>query len=237
MKKYLNNISHIKITIFFFLFFMLMNNQNVKAQYYQSPIFDSIVLIPEIPIDTLYMKVICYTNHLRSGCYLDSSKLAFITPDKFQMQLFFSTDLISTNCIRVDTINLVPPMILFDGNYDVRVDLMTFSSIDTIVDTISTSFKVPHGDLSIQEESKFVNLNLFPNPVTNQLNFTLNEAPNSLKLEIFNISGKKVKTQNFPNNSNEEFKGSVDTSELKNGMYFCKFSNGEKQLTRRFIKQ
>lgn len=48
MKKYLNNNSHIKISIFSFLFFMLMNNQNVKTKYYQSPIFDSIVLILDL---------------------------------------------------------------------------------------------------------------------------------------------------------------------------------------------
>ncbi|PWH82904.1 T9SS type A sorting domain-containing protein [Brumimicrobium oceani] len=138
-------------------------------------------------------------------------------------------DTTSINFINVDT-NLTA--VLVNTNI-----IRPGSSInDTIHSKVQTDTLIM-GSLSIPENHIKNDIRLFPNPVTTHLNFTLNESPNSLKLEIYDVSGKKVQTKNFPNNSNEEFKGFVDISELKNGLYFCKFLNGERSVTRKFLKQ
>ena len=59
---------------------------------------------------------------------------------------------------------------------------------------------------------------------------------NPIKLEIYDITGKAVKTKEYINQGNEALYGSVDVSELKNGLYFCKFFSGGKQVTRKFLK-
>jgi len=87
------------------------------------------------------------------------------------------------------------------------------------------------------KETEIVSFNLYPNPASNLLNFTLKDNPNSIKLEIFDISGKRLKFEQYFNHSIEEFKGSIDVSELKKGIYFCRFSNGKKEFVRKFIKQ
>ncbi|WP_107037318.1 T9SS type A sorting domain-containing protein [Brumimicrobium mesophilum] len=93
------------------------------------------------------------------------------------------------------------------------------------------------GSLSILENNLENDISLFPNPATNQLNFTLNDYSNSIQLDIFDVTGNRVKAERFLNQENGGFKNSIDISELKKGLYFCKFSNGEKQVTRKFIKK
>ncbi|MEX1190656.1 MAG: T9SS type A sorting domain-containing protein [Brumimicrobium sp.] len=104
----------------------------------------------------------------------------------------------------------------------------------------SAEFIESYGDtnppLNIEEESEFESLSFYPNPATNTLNFTLNDNSSSLKLDIYDVSGKKVKSENYSNQENGEFSNSVDISELKNGLYFCKFSSGQGEVIQKFIK-
>ncbi|RYM35622.1 T9SS type A sorting domain-containing protein [Brumimicrobium glaciale] len=93
------------------------------------------------------------------------------------------------------------------------------------------------GSLSIVENFLDNDIRLFPNPASNKLNFTLKDNSNSIQLEIIDVTGNQVKAGRFLNQENGEFKNAIDISDLKKGLYFCKFSNGDKQVTRKFIKQ
>jgi len=105
----------------------------------------------------------------------------------------------------------------------------------------SVEFVESYGDsnpeLNINSESNFITLSLYPNPVSDLLNFKLKSNSNSLKLEVFDITGKKVKTEHFSNQEKGEFKKSIDISDLKSGLYFCKFKSGDKQVTRKLVKE
>jgi len=157
------------------------------------------------------------------------------------IDLYFDTRAFWTQhgCNAYDTTSV--NLINFDANLTavlVNTNLIRYGATEND----SLHFKVQTdtlimGSLSIPENHLENEIRLFPNPATNQLNFTLNENHYYLKLEIFDISGKKVKTKNFSNISNDEFNGFVDISGLKNGLYFCKFSNGETVVTRKFLKK
>lgn len=80
-------------------------------------------------------------------------------------------------------------------------------------------------------------LSLFPNPVTNTLNFTLNDNSSFITMEILDVTGEKVKTVKYINQENGTYNNSIDISDLKNGLYFFKFSNDKQQITRKIIKK
>jgi hypothetical protein len=91
--------------------------------------------------------------------------------------------------------------------------------------------------LSLENEQKFASLKIYPNPVSKQLKFTLTDKSNLIKFEIIDVTGKNIKTVQYSNQNKGVFKNSIDISELKNGLYFRRFSNGQQQVTRKFIKQ
>jgi len=90
----------------------------------------------------------------------------------------------------------------------------------------------------INEVNKAVlNYQVYPNPVSNQLNieFNLLEKTNILG-EIFDISGRKVKTLFSNDYSLGTHRLNFDTSELNSGVYFVKITLEGESFTERVIK-
>ena len=91
-------------------------------------------------------------------------------------------------------------------------------------------------NVGLEELEQGLSIALFPNPTTNELNFTFDVNASNVSLEIFDISGRHISSYNFNNlQSGVQFE-TIDVSQLNNGLYLCKFSIGDKSITRRFIK-
>ena len=73
-------------------------------------------------------------------------------------------------------------------------------------------------------------LSVYPNPTS--LNYIYVRYHDTVKVELFNILGKKIK-EDLLENSQQKF----DISHISNGMYLLKISNGENSTTRKIIKQ
>lgn len=82
------------------------------------------------------------------------------------------------------------------------------------------------------EIAEIKKLNISPNPVNNVLNIELKTAKIFSVAYIFDTTGKLVKTHN-----NKYNKGSIDVSELKNGLYLLLVKANGISYTERFIKQ
>ncbi|MCF6184521.1 MAG: S8 family peptidase [Bacteroidales bacterium] len=81
------------------------------------------------------------------------------------------------------------------------------------------------------ESSFFINkIAIYPNPANNYIIVDLSENTNTVNLKIYNISGHPVFSNDFKNNHI-----TVDTSDFKNGIYFCKIINGNKTFLKKFI--
>jgi len=91
--------------------------------------------------------------------------------------------------------------------------------------------------LNVENNNDLNGLVLFPNPATNELSFTFEAPFKSVYLELYDVTGKEVKAYEFLDLKDENYQNTIDISNLTNGLYFCKFSNGKKQITRKFIKQ
>ncbi|MFI5136105.1 MAG: T9SS type A sorting domain-containing protein, partial [Chitinophagales bacterium] len=75
-----------------------------------------------------------------------------------------------------------------------------------------------------------LHLQCYPNPAGNEftLDFYLPEGGNA-KLELYDLSGRKIKTISDKNFGSGWFTVDVPADDLENGMYFCKLSSSRMQ--------
>lgn len=83
-----------------------------------------------------------------------------------------------------------------------------------------------------------MDINLFPNPVSDIINLTMNfENASDAQLEIFDAQGKIIASPNLGHKAQGKHTVSVNVSNLSNGLYLLKISSGQSTITKRFIKQ
>jgi hypothetical protein len=83
---------------------------------------------------------------------------------------------------------------------------------------------------SLNEANVAKTLSVYPNPVKNQLRISF-PTTGDLHMDVYNVLGVKVKSFTYNNNA-----GVVDISELQNGVYFVRFTDGGKSFTKQFTK-
>lgn len=86
--------------------------------------------------------------------------------------------------------------------------------------------------LSVTEQSKNDKLNIFPNP--NQGNFLIgyNAQPQSSLLQVYDVYGKIIYTENLPPWSTEQ---NIILKNISNGMYNCLVTNGDKRVSKKIM--
>ena len=94
-----------------------------------------------------------------------------------------------------------------------------------------TDFLIPLSGVGIGENSDINSFNLYPNPVENELNIE-NLKKDVNKIEIFTITGKKVKM--VENISSAKIK--LNISDLQSGLYFITLHSNNSVQTAKFIK-
>ncbi len=86
--------------------------------------------------------------------------------------------------------------------------------------------------LGINDFNSSLGLNLYPNPTNSLLNIELKNSGVNLTFQVFDILGKQV--INGTPNSEELLQ--IDVSNLESGLYIIKIASGDKNETKRFIK-
>jgi hypothetical protein len=85
---------------------------------------------------------------------------------------------------------------------------------------------------SVAEVRANANVNIFPNPVTSQLNLQMNlEQSVPVSVEIFNLLGAKVYERNFGAIAAGNFSNTINVSELPEGIYLMRINAGNFPLT------
>ena len=94
---------------------------------------------------------------------------------------------------------------------------------------------IPGTFTSTQEEAYSININIFPNPTSEILNFTVSEEEELERVEVFNLSGQLVLQKTI---SAAVSTGKIDVSPLENGSYiFVQHYEGGKKAKATFVKQ
>ena len=96
---------------------------------------------------------------------------------------------------------------------------------ELIIDTLVVS----EGQVNSISDLIENDIRLFPNPVVNELHIDSKSAMVGGLLEVFNSKGELVISSTIEN--------SVTVSSLASGMYYAKISQGEKVITKTFVKQ
>ncbi len=80
-------------------------------------------------------------------------------------------------------------------------------------------------------------LTVYPNPATEQLNVRLQaDSPITPEIRILDLTGKVVMEFEDPFSlSGQNFRASLDISELRNGIYFVKVVQADKAFTKKLV--
>jgi hypothetical protein len=138
---------------------------------------------------------------------------------------------------------------IFVGGYSfdhyTRLEFNEISPLDYYRDFISGAdqdaviarFKLPQyvGVNEHQTVKELEKLLLYPNPTTGALNIVLPfAASNNDRMDIFDIHGKLISSQNIPVRSKHL---AIDARLLASGMYIVRYNTKDKVLTHSFIKE
>ncbi len=84
------------------------------------------------------------------------------------------------------------------------------------------------------EDVKSVKLNLYPNPVKDELSLNVNQGENIVSYSVFDITGKIVKEVSFTTKSNQQ---KVNLNDLEKGIYLVKVATEKENYTEKIIKE
>ncbi len=112
------------------------------------------------------------------------------------------------------------------GNGTTRI--IVKSAKTSFVDTITVEGKV--WGVAVKEVKQNKEFSFYPNPAKDEL-FLKYFSKESFQVEIYNILGSKVKT--FTLNGGQ---ANVNIEELSNGIYFLRFKDDEKVISKTFTK-
>lgn len=91
----------------------------------------------------------------------------------------------------------------------------------------------PRNFLSSTNQEEIVELEVYPNPSSHEININLNSAKNSkARIEIFDTHGKLMKAHAIYKSSNER----IEISDLASGLYFINIYQDKSVHTKKFIK-
>ena len=100
----------------------------------------------------------------------------------------------------------------------------------SVVYNQTTSFSL--GVCASLDESTLKGLNIYPNPVANELNVKFN-ANSAATIELVNVAGQVIETKNATEFANVTF----NTAELNAGVYFVNIKVAEGTFTQKIIKE
>lgn len=83
--------------------------------------------------------------------------------------------------------------------------------------------------VGIKAENQIQNMNLYPNPTNGHIHiiYGLTTSTSDVKLELYDLSGRMVYSENFGTKSAGMYQAEVDLSELTNGVYACRLVSNQ----------
>jgi len=132
------------------------------------------------------------------------------------------------------------PQVTYNKSYSIKVRAYSAGVWGTFgtACTVTTPAAAPRARfaLSDYEETEIgtsINVNAYPNPTTELLNIDFDNIPSSASVEIYNMVGELVLTQQL-----SELNNTVNTTSLANGLYHAKVIGNNKLIyAQKIVKQ
>ena len=77
---------------------------------------------------------------------------------------------------------------------------------------------------------------IFPNPAKSQVDILMKNISGKVRVELFDLMGKRVLLDSLKIDGLEEYIHSVDIGNVPNGMYFVKIVGSKLMITKELIK-
>ena len=121
--------------------------------------------------------------------------------------------------------------------FTMRIISVTDENIDnwrgqTIAATLRVDNITASTTLSRLEPESPKAFDIYPNPGRNNLNINFNALGNNARLEVFNILGSKIYSQELTGS-----KTAINTSQWQKGVYLVRVYSDNQTLTKRFVRQ
>ncbi len=121
------------------------------------------------------------------------------------------------------------------GSSNIKVHLESYrrnatNTADTVTYSDTVTFVVNAWMTGVNQVNRSNEINFYPNPVKDQLNFKY-ASNGSITIDIYNIIGVKVKS--FTHDGNATL---VNISDLQNGVYFLRVKDGGNSYSKQFVK-
>lgn len=131
------------------------------------------------------------------------------------------------NCSNLGVVDSIQFFMYSSDNGSFGMNTPAFFNIDNF-----TTSKV----VGIEENNLFTHFSTYPNPVSDNLNFTLSANESfDIEIKIVNTLGSTIKTESKTILSGEN-KFQINMSELESGFYFVEMSRQENKQVIKFIK-
>ncbi len=102
----------------------------------------------------------------------------------------------------------------------------------------TSKYYVGINDNKTTETVKISNINIYPNPVVDNLNFDYKLNKTSVVIaNIFDISGRMITSKNLGNKLKGENTSLINLSDLAKGAYILQIQTDETSITKKFIKR
>lgn len=107
------------------------------------------------------------------------------------------------------------------------------SGDDGILNDWYLEFCITTVTLSNPESLEFSDLKVFPNPNKGTFTVGLNNASNTINIEVFDMSGRNIFKKDYRNGGN--FNEEIALNNVQSGVYILNISDGERKSTRKII--
>lgn len=105
--------------------------------------------------------------------------------------------------------------------------MFSHSSVEQVDKRITTA-SVSH----VNSQTNPIDFSISPNPAKSSLNIKLAVSDSDIKLEVFDVLGKRVYKSALT-----QLESTIDVSNWKSGVYLVRISDDKTVHTKRFIKQ
>ncbi len=111
--------------------------------------------------------------------------------------------------------------------------ILTVDAIEDLAGNAMSNQQITFTSTFSIDETNQANWQIFPNPVENTLNISINNYSSIIKdISIFDFSGRKI----MHINNNKTNTISIDVADLNNGVYFVEIIGENKIITSKFVK-
>jgi len=108
----------------------------------------------------------------------------------------------------------------------------TWAAPDNIAATLRLDNIIPSTTLSVEEFNNVNAFSIYPNPTTSRLNVSISQLESNMRLDVYNILGKKVLSKDI-----NDLKSFINVSQWHSGVYLIRLSTDDASITKRFVKQ